>query len=128
MAISIQPIIKSVFIKVSDMDLAIQWYSKLLHFEYEKENDFGNIYVIPLTNGTNILLDSHNAGEVTPSPHELFMFSTDSIDEAYKELQELNVEIVKDDYGEIYRDNKVSFINFKDLNGHVLMVCEEHAE
>lgn len=94
----------------------------ILQIPIDPEQKFhDHLYVIPLKNDLDIILDSKSFGPRPPTP--LFMFDTDNIDVVYHFLKNKGVEMV---HQEIERFPSVSFFNFKDPDGNVLMVCQQH--
>jgi predicted enzyme related to lactoylglutathione lyase len=115
----------SVFIHVRDLPRARDFYSLLLEIPYDPKNAFGDtIYVIPLANGTDLVLDANNSQQIAPDNpftlHATCMFPTEDMDAAYAWLQAQGTEIVT----EIFRDPAVSFFNFKDPDGNIQMICQ----
>lgn len=112
--------IKAVFVNVTDMKRAVKWYSNLLGVEMNvSENP--SVVSFPTEGGCELLLDSNRFLQ-GDDYKTLLMFDTDDVDKAYRYLKENNIEI----FTEIEKDEKVSFFTFKDLDGNVLMVCQEH--
>lgn len=128
MAHPITPKLAAVFVHVSDLPRAIDFYTKLLDRPYDPKADFGNgIYMIQLDNDVDLLLDASHAEQSGPKPnfamHATCMFATQDIDAAYQRLQAQGVEIVT----ELYRDPSVAFFNFKDPDGNIQMICQPSA-
>jgi catechol 2,3-dioxygenase-like lactoylglutathione lyase family enzyme len=108
--------IGTVFIPVSDIERARDWYCDLLGLEADGEVQFGHIYVIPLE-GTNLVLDSKIYSEDNILKTPMFHLNTDNIEEAYKFMKEKNVEFSTSiEHGH--------YFNFKDPDGNMLMICK----
>ena len=115
----------AIFVHVSDLRRAADFYTKLLGVSYDPKEDYGNgIYVIRLADGADLLLDANHSHEAEArtlfSMHATCMFATQDIDAAHGWLQKQGVEIVT----EVFRDPAVSFFNFKDPDGNVQMICQ----
>ncbi|WP_462413586.1 VOC family protein [Neobacillus sp. Marseille-QA0830] len=108
--------IGTIFIPVSHIENARDWYCDILGIPPEGEVLFGHLYVIPL-NGTSIVLDSKiYSGDVTfKAP--AFHFNTRNIEEAFQYMKSKNVELTT----EIQHNH---WFNFKDPDGNQLMVCK----
>jgi predicted enzyme related to lactoylglutathione lyase len=124
----IVPKLPAIFVHVSDLQRAANFYTQLLGLPYDPKADYGNgIYVLRLANGTDILLDSNHAHHAQPNSafamHATCMFATEDIDAAHSWLQRQGVEIVT----ELYRDPNVAFFNFKDPDGNIQMICQSAA-
>jgi len=113
----IQHQIGTIFIPVSNIEKAKNWYCHVFDFPRENEILFNHLYVLPMTNGTDIVLDSKifskEAIYKTPACH----FNTKDIKEAYNYLKNKDVNIIT----EIEHDH---WFNFQDPDGNVLMVCQ----
>jgi predicted enzyme related to lactoylglutathione lyase len=121
----IAPKLAAVFVHVSDLRRAAEFYTHLLGLAYDPQADYGNgIYVIQLANGANLLLDAnhaqHASGKSAFAMHATCMFATQEIDAAHNWLESQGVEIVT----ELYRDPNVAFFNFKDPDGNIQMICQ----
>src|SRR5690606_23339064 len=58
----------SIFIHVSDMRRAVEWYSRLFDLPFTDEfSRLSTVYTLPLE-GTEILLDSNNGAAPAPQP------------------------------------------------------------
>ena len=113
------PILKqigAVFIPVSNIERARDWYCNILGIEEKEEIQFGHIYVIPLQ-GMNIVLDSKIYSEENVFKTPAFHLNTEDIEEAYHYLLKKSVNIV----AEVQFNH---YFNFKDLDGNILMVCK----
>lgn len=110
-----------VFIPVNDVVQAQEWYSKYLGLS-EGEFHQGHLFVAK-TEGTGIILDSMPAwreeGDSLPTlKAPVIQFATDDIHESYSFMEENGVELVTD----VQFDK---FFVFKDLDGNLLMVCQD---
>lgn len=108
--------IGTVFIPVSNIESARDWYSDILSLPVDNEILFGHLYVI-LMIGTSIVLDSkiYSAENVFRAP--AFHFNTSNIEEAYEYMKKKNVNLIT----EIEHNH---WFNFKDPDGNQLMVCK----
>ena len=118
----IQNRIGSVFIPVSDMGRAVDWYSNLLNLPVTRTSHEGTIYDVPMAGETGLILDSTKP-EVRNSSHPLFFFLTENIQAVHEFLRQNAVEIVSqiEDIGSMY------ILIFKDLDNNLLMVCQRKA-
>ncbi|WP_419881554.1 VOC family protein [Peribacillus sp. B-H-3] len=108
--------IGTVFIPVSSIEKARDWYCGLLGLKADGEIQFGHIYVIPM-DGTGIVLDSKIFSKENIVNPPLFHFNTHNIEEAYQYMKEKNVNLLS----EIQHDH---YFNFEDPDGNHLMVCK----
>lgn len=114
----IQNRIGMVFVPVSDMPRAIAWYSRLLGLPIGQPSHDDNIYTLPMSGETGLILDSHRP--VANSSQPLCFFWTDDIRSTAAFLESLSVEIV----GAIEDIGSVSMLTFRDLDGNLLMACQ----
>ena len=118
----IEPRVGQVFIPVSDMPKAVEWYSALFGVEHGDPSHTGAIYDIPVTGETLLVLDSHKP--VTGhSVQPLCMFPTDDMDAALSHLRELGAEITSEpqDIGSLV------FATFRDPDGNPLMIYQPNS-
>ncbi|KGP71562.1 VOC family protein [Pontibacillus yanchengensis] len=108
--------IGTVFIPVSNIEKARDWYCDILGVPADGEIQFGHLYVIPMK-GTGIVLDSKIYSEEKTFQMPAFHLNTSNIQEAYQFMKDKKVEILT----EIQHDH---FFNFKDPDGNHLMVCQ----
>ena len=108
--------IGTVFIPVSNIEQARDWYCDILGLKVDGEIQFGHIYVIPM-NGTAVVLDSKIFSEETRLKTPLFHFNTENIEEAYTFMKIKKVHLIT----EIEHNH---YFNFKDLDGNHLMICK----
>lgn len=112
----IQNRIGAVFVPVSDVEKARDWYSRILGLPADGEILFGHLYCPKMEGGTGLVLDSKGfSGPLDRGP--AFHFNTDEIHAAYQFMKESGVELV----GEIEHGH---FFLFKDPDGNLLMVCK----
>lgn len=108
--------IGTVFIPVSNIEEARNWYCDILGLPADGEILFGHLYIIPM-NGTGIVLDSKIYSEDNIFKTPSFHLNTNNIEQAYEHMKSKNVEITT----EIEHNH---WFNFKDLDGNHLMVCK----
>ncbi|UHA58698.1 VOC family protein [Metabacillus litoralis] len=108
--------IGGVFIPVSNIEAARDWYCDILDLPTDGEIFFGHIYVLPL-NGPNIVLDSKIYAPENRYKVPAFQLQTDDINKSYEYLKEKNVQTTT----EIENGH---WFNFKDLDGNIIMVCK----
>ncbi|PPA70439.1 VOC family protein [Jeotgalibacillus proteolyticus] len=107
----------AIFIPVSSIENAREWYCSLLGLEPEYEIIAGHLCCIPFdNNGLNLVLDSNIYDKDAVYKNPAFHFNTDDIQKAYQFLQDKNIEIVT----EIENGH---WFNFKDPDGNLLMAC-----
>lgn len=104
-----------VFIPVSDIEKARDWYCDLLGVPNDGEIPFGHLYVLPME-GPDIVLDSriYSPDRIIKAP--IIQFATNNIEEAFSYVKSKNVEILT----EIQNGH---YFNFKDPDGNHLMMC-----
>ncbi|MDM5335818.1 VOC family protein [Fictibacillus enclensis] len=124
-----QDIIKSkintVFIHVTDLKRAVDWYADTLGFsvdqeEYKALNDLP-VYTFQMGE-TSLSLDAHKFDDsfvFKPAPHPVCNIHCEDIYKAHEMLKDKKVEILSDviDLGDL------AFFNIKDMDGNVLMMC-----
>lgn len=113
----IQNKIRGVFIPVSNIEKARDWYCNLLDLSTDGEIYFGHIYVLPMQGGINIVLDSkiYSPDHVYKTP--VLQLATDNIDKSFEYLKSLNTEIITD-------IQNGHWFTIKDLDGNVIMICK----
>lgn len=113
------PILKqigTVFIPVSNIQKARDWYCDILGLKTEGEVQFGHLYVIPME-GTGIVLDSKIYSEDRTFKTPAFHFNTKDIEKAFHFMSNKGVNLIS----EIEHNH---YFNFKDPDGNILMVCK----
>jgi len=108
----------AIFIPVSDIKKAREWYCSLLDLEPTYEILLDHLCCIPMdNNGLNIVLDSKIYTKDSYARTPMFHFNTDDIHQAYQFMQEKGVEIVTNiEHGHSF--------NIKDPDGNMLMICK----
>ncbi|MBM7583710.1 catechol 2,3-dioxygenase-like lactoylglutathione lyase family enzyme [Bacillus pakistanensis] len=108
--------IGTVFIPVSNIERARDWYCDILGLPVDGEVLFGHLYVLPMK-GTGMVLDSkiYSKDKIFKAP--AFHLNTHNIEDAYKHMKKKKVELIT----EIEHDQ---WFNFKDPDGNVLMICK----
>lgn len=105
--------IDTVFLKVKDLDQAIEWYTKVLGFDLRwKVEGYAalNISETPLT-----LVQA--TGEFSPIKESSFNFYVSDVNEAHEHLKKHGVQL-----GPI-ESNEVQWFWFSDSDGNRLEVC-----
>ena len=111
--------IGSVFVPVSDMRKAIDWYSRLFGLEPGEPSHDGGIYDVPMEGETGLILDANKpVSSHSVQPHCFFW--TDDIATAIAHLHSIGAEITSD----ITDIGSVAFVAFQDLDGNPLMICQ----
>lgn len=111
------PILKqigTVFIPVSDIEKARDWYCDILGLKADGEILFGHLYVIPME-GTGIVLDSKIFSKDSIFKMPAFHLNTKNIEEAFCFMRDKGVHLVT----EIEHNH---YFNFKDPDGNILMI------
>lgn len=107
--------IGAVFLPVRDIEASRTWYCDLLGLARRPDILFGHICVIPMTDGSGLVLDSK--GFVAPrTGTPAFHFDSDDIPAAFTYMRAKGVTLV----GEI---TDGIFFNFQDMDGNLLMVA-----
>lgn len=108
--------VKAVFIPVSDIEKARDWYCRLLDLPVDGEIYFGHIHVLPMQGDTNIVLDSkiYSSDNVFKVP--MVQLQADNIEESYEYMKSLNIEIVTG-------IENGHWFNIKDPDGNIIMIC-----
>ncbi|RLL48263.1 VOC family protein [Oceanobacillus piezotolerans] len=105
----------ALFIPVSNIEKARDWYCDLLGIEPEGEIVHGHLYVIPMKN-PQIVLDSKIYDPESIYKVPAFHFNSKNIEESYLEMKKKGIELTTDiQFGH--------YFNFKDSDGNHLMVC-----
>lgn len=108
----------AIFIPVSDIIKAREWYCSLLELESDFEIIAGHLCCIPLdNNGLHLVLDSKIYSEDSYYRNPAFHFNTNDIHKAYQFMKERNIELVTD-------IENGHWFNFKDPDGNALMICK----
>lgn len=108
----------AIFIPVSDIRKAREWYCSILGLEPVFDIISGHLCCIPLdNNGLNLVLDSKIYNEDSYFRNPAFHFNTDDIHEAYHFMKNRGVELVTD-------IENGHWFNFKDPDGNMLMICK----
>lgn len=108
--------IGTVFIPVSDIEQARDWYCDILGLPGDGEIHHGHIYVLPMK-GTGIVLDSKIYAEDRVFTAPLFHLNTENIEAAFQYMKDRNVQVITD----IQHDH---YFNIKDPDGNTLMICK----
>lgn len=116
----IQQKVTGIFIPVSDVAKAKDWYQKVLGITEDQEVQSGHLCVLPL-DGNELILDEMPkwTAELNERPKyqaPAFMILTDDIQASYEWMKDNGAEMVT----EIEFDQ---WFAFKDPDGNMLMVC-----
>ncbi|MFD2613166.1 VOC family protein [Paenibacillus gansuensis] len=107
----------SIFIHVSDMKRAVDWYCRVFDLPYNEdyiEGRLSTVYTLHFE-GTEILLDSNNGA--APAPQPLMFFKTDDIRQTLQFLKESEIVI----HNEKLENN---IVIFEDPDGNRLMAIQ----
>jgi catechol 2,3-dioxygenase-like lactoylglutathione lyase family enzyme len=115
----IQNRIGNVFIPVSDMRRSIEWYSRVLGYDPGPTSHDGTIHDIPTVGETGLALDA-NRPAFDPDGPPRFFWWTEDLRATYSFLDSLGVELAS----EIEDIGSVAFLQFRDPDGNLLMVCQ----
>ncbi|WP_166243129.1 VOC family protein [Paenibacillus turpanensis] len=113
----IQNLVRGVFIPVSSIEKARDWYCNLLGLPADGEIFFGHIYVLPMQGESNIVLDSKIYSPENVHKVPVFQLATDDIERSYEFIQSQPIEIITD-----IQNNH--WFTIKDPDGNVLMICK----
>ncbi|MFD0824457.1 VOC family protein [Neobacillus sp. M.A.Huq-85] len=108
--------IGTVFIPVSNIEEARNWYCDILGLPADGEILYGHLYIVPMK-GTGIVLDSKIYSEDNIFNTPSFHLNTNNIELAYEYMRGKNVELTT----EIEHNH---WFNFKDPDGNHLMICK----
>lgn len=108
--------IGTVFIPVSDIEKARDWYCDLLGLPADGEIHSGHLYIVPME-GTDIVLDSKIYAEDKIFRAPAFHFNTEDIQDAYDYMKSKDVNVITE-----IQFNQ--WFNFCDPDGNLLMVCK----
>ena len=108
--------IGTVFVPVRDVEAARDWYCGLLGLPADGDILFGHLYVVPMREGSGLVLDSKGfAGPHASKP--IFHFNSRDIAGAHARCAELGV-------AELGAITDGVFFTFKDPDGNLLMVAD----
>jgi hypothetical protein len=107
-----------IFIPVSNIRDAREWYCGILGLEPTLDIIADHLCCIPLdNNGSNLILDSKIFHVDATYRNPAFHFNTDDIEKAYQFMTDRNVDLVTGiEHGH--------WFNFKDPDGNLLMICK----
>jgi len=108
--------IGTVFVPVSNIEVARNWYCDILGLPADGEILFGHLYVVPMS-GTDLVLDSKIFSKDNIFQAPPFHLNTNNIEKAFEYMKGKNVELTTG----IEHDQ---WFIFKDPDGNHLMVCE----
>ena len=110
-----------VFIPVSDMARARQWYGRLFGIDLGEPSHDGGICDVPMAGDAGLLLDA-NRPVTEHSVQPLCFFWTDDMLGTLAHLRALDAGIDSD----VTDIGSVSFVRFRDPDGNLLMICERN--
>jgi catechol 2,3-dioxygenase-like lactoylglutathione lyase family enzyme len=108
----------TVFIPVSSIHAAKEWYCELLGLPTDGEILFDHLFIVPMKGTTGLVLDSKIYSEFAVLHEPTFHFNTENVYEAYSFLESKGVELITG----VEHDH---WFNFKDPDGNVLMICQK---
>jgi predicted enzyme related to lactoylglutathione lyase len=121
MSSPIQNRIGMVFIPVSDIPRASEWYSWLFGLPLQATAHNGTIYTLPMQGEVGLILDG-TPKPVSNSSQPLCFFWTTQIQQVAEWLKQHQVEIVR----EIEHIGSVQTLTFMDIDNNLLMVCQRN--
>ncbi|GGO08357.1 VOC family protein [Saccharibacillus kuerlensis] len=114
--------VDTIFVHVTNLERAVEWYGRLLGAAVTGEVR-SPIYTFDMGEGRpGLTLDDHgfdDGYELRPLNHPLFNLSASDIQAAYDHVTELGAEIVS----EIQHFPDLSEFTFKDLDGNIIAIC-----
>ncbi|TCC62119.1 VOC family protein [Kribbella pittospori] len=114
--------IGAVFVHVTDMQRAIDWYGDLLGVPRQQASHEGLIYDVPMDGPTGLTLDGHAHARGTFRPGEpLLMLHADDIQAAHSFAVEHATEV-----GAVEDIGSVSVFHLADPDGNKLIVYAEN--
>lgn len=117
MANPVQNKVGCIFIPVSNLEKARDWYCKLLDLPADGDIIYGHLYILPMQGASNIVLDSkiYSPEKVIQVP--FIQLVTADIEASYAYMKEHNVELLTN-------IENGHWFNIKDPDGNVLMICQ----
>ena len=109
--------IKCVFIPVSNIYKARDWYCKILQLPSDGEIIFEHLFVLSMQGTAGVVLDSKIYAPDKVFKMPVIQFSSDNIEHSFNYLRENGVELITD-------IENGHWFNFKDPDGNILMVCQ----
>lgn len=106
-----------VFIPVTDVVRAAQWYARLLGTDVGEPTHDSTIVDIPMQAGPGLALDAN--APFTPDGPPRFFWWADDLDAVVTHLRELGIELASG----IVDIGSVAFVQFRDPDQNLLMVC-----
>ncbi|WP_227353648.1 VOC family protein [Haladaptatus salinisoli] len=114
--------IGTVFVPVSDVPRAIEWYSDLFDLPTDgtEASHEGTIYDVEMEGDAGLVLDANRP--VENSSQSLCYFWTDDVEATHEFLEERDIPVVMgpENVG------SVTFVTFEDPDGNRLMACQEN--
>jgi len=107
----------AVFIPVSSIEQARDWYCDILGVPADGEIWFEHLYILPMDGGADLILDSKIYTGDNVFKTAAVQLKTHDIKEAYAYMKSKQVELTT----EIMHDQ---WFNFKDTDGNHLMICK----
>ncbi|WP_077324201.1 VOC family protein [Virgibacillus siamensis] len=116
--------VTTVFIPVRDIEKSKEWYSRMLGIE-DGEVMFNHLFIAKME-GTGMILDQmpmwrDEHGNISPLNVPAIQLATDDVNASYQFMRDNDVEVVTE-----VMDNH--WFVFKDPDGNMLMVCQDHPE
>ncbi|RJX38073.1 VOC family protein [Paenibacillus pinisoli] len=117
MANPVQNKVGCIFIPVSNLEKARDWYCKLLDLPADGDIIYGHLYILPMQGHSNIVLDSkiYSPEKVIQVP--FIQLVTADIEASYAYMKEHKVELLTN-------IENGHWFNIKDPDGNVLMICQ----
>lgn len=92
---TIEPVVDTVFIHVSDMPAAVAWYTALLGIEPGTTSHEDRIHQLPLEGHTGILLDAHPGKAPAAGAGPRLMFATDDLAAALVKAKSISATVTE---------------------------------
>ncbi|NGZ76939.1 VOC family protein [Saccharibacillus alkalitolerans] len=114
--------VDTIFVHVTDLKRAVEWYGRLLGAEVKGEVQ-SPIYTFDMGAGRpGLTLDDHRFDdiyELKPTNHPIFNLSTSDIEAAYGHVMSIGAEIAS----AIRHFPDLSEFSFRDPDGNVIAIC-----
>ncbi|WP_053217808.1 VOC family protein [Virgibacillus senegalensis] len=111
--------IDTVFLQVSNLERAVQWYKEVFDLDTVFESDGSNDrYTVLQVGETPITLMENKTVNNESLTHPILYFFSDDIDSAHDKVKSHSK-----DCSDVTLEDGVNFFEFKDLDGNPLGIC-----